>query len=85
MKITHIIMNLDAGGAQTFIASLAIEQKKLGHDVSIISIDQLDNSDFQKIIVNSLNEPSVDLYVLNRTPGKNVSIIGTLKGLIRTI
>ena len=32
-------MNLDAGGAQTFIASLAVEQKKLGHDVSIIVIE----------------------------------------------
>ncbi len=85
MKITHIIMNLDAGGAQTFIASLAIEQKKLGHEVSIISIDQLDNSDFQKVIINSLNEVSIDLHVLNRRPGKNASIIGTLKGLIRTI
>jgi len=36
MKITHVIMNPDAVGAQTFVASLAIEQKKQVRDVSTI-------------------------------------------------
>jgi glycosyltransferase involved in cell wall biosynthesis len=85
MKITHIIMNLDAGGAQTFIASLAIEQRKLGHDVSIIVIDELVNSNFQKLLINSLKEQSVNLYFLNRRVGRNITIVNTVKGIIKTL
>ena len=54
-------MNFDAGGAQTFVASLAMEQKGLGHDVSIIVIDELINSDFQTQLVSGLREKSVNL------------------------
>jgi glycosyltransferase involved in cell wall biosynthesis len=78
-------MNFDAGGAQTFVASLAMEQKELGHDVSIIVIDELINSDFQKQLVSGLREKSVDLYFLNRRPGRNITIINTIKGIIKTL
>lgn len=78
-------MNFDAGGAQTFVASLAIEQKELGHDVSIIIIDELINSDFQKLLVQGLREKSVDLYFLNRRQGRNVTIVNTIKGIIKTL
>src|SRR2546430_2389631 len=85
MKITHIIMNLDAGGAQTFVASLAMEQKDLGHDVSIVIIDELVNSNSQKLLVNSLQEKSVNLYFLNRRPGRNITIVSTISGIIKTL
>lgn len=85
MKITHIIMNMDAGGAQTFVASLAIEQKQLGHDVSIIVIDELAKSNFQSLLINSLEEKSVDLYFLNRRPGRNITIVSTINGIIKTL
>jgi glycosyltransferase involved in cell wall biosynthesis len=85
MKITHIIMNLDAGGAQTFVASLAMEQKELGHDVSIIIIDELVNSNFQLLLINSLKEKGIDLYLLNRRQGRNITIISTIKGIIKTL
>ena len=75
-------MNLDAGGAQTFLASLAIEQKKLGHDVSIIVIDEPDHSDFQNLLINSLNESGVDLHFLNRKISQNLSFLNTFKGII---
>lgn len=78
-------MNLDAGGAQTFVASLAIEQKELGHDVSIIIIDELVNSNFQSLLINSLKEKSVDLYFLNRRPGRNITIVSTVNGIIKTL
>lgn len=85
MKITHIIMNLDAGGAQTFVASLAIEQRKLGHDVSIIVIDELVASNFQLLLLNSLRETGVDLYFLNRRLGRNITIFSTGIGIIKTL
>lgn len=78
-------MNFDAGGAQTFVASLALEQKEQGHDVSIIVIDELINSDFQKLLVQGLHEKSVDLYFLNRRPGRNITIVNTIKGIIKTL
>src|ERR1700744_447214 len=85
MKITHIIMNLDAGGAQTFVASLAIEQKKLGHDVSIIIIDELVNSKFQSLLLNSLKDNEVNIHLLHRKAGRNVTIVNTVKGIIKTL
>jgi len=85
MKINHIIMNFDAGGAQTFVAALAMEQIDLGHDVSIIIIDELINSDFQKLLVQGLRQKSVDLYFLNRRPGRNITIINTINGIIKTL
>jgi glycosyltransferase involved in cell wall biosynthesis len=78
-------MNLDAGGAQTFLASLAIEQKELGHDVSIIIIDELSKSNFQSLLINSLEEKSVNLYFLNRRPGRNITIVSTIQGIIKTL
>ncbi len=85
MKITHIIMNIDAGGAQTFVASLAIEQKKLGHDVSIIIIDELINSNFQLLLINSLKEHAINIHLLNRRTGRNITIVNTFKGIIETL
>jgi glycosyltransferase involved in cell wall biosynthesis len=85
MKITHIIMNLDAGGAQTFVASLAIEQKKLGHDVSIIIIDELVNSKFQSLLLNSLKDSKVNIHLLHRKAGRNITIVNTVKGIIKTL
>jgi glycosyltransferase involved in cell wall biosynthesis len=78
-------MNLDAGGAQTFLASLAIEQKELGHDVSIIIIDELVNSNFQSQLINTLQDKSVNLYFLNRRVGRNITIVNTIKGIIKTL
>jgi glycosyltransferase involved in cell wall biosynthesis len=85
MKITHIIMNLGAGGAQTFVASLAIEQRKLGHDVSIIVIDHLAPLSFESKLLGTLQENSVDLYFLNRRLGKNLTILTTVNGIIKTL
>ena len=78
-------MNIDAGGAQTFVASLAIEQKKLGHDVSIIVIDKLVNSNFQLLLLNSLKENSINIHLLNRRVGRNITIVNTIKGIIDTL
>lgn len=74
MKICHIIANLYAGGAQTFVVILAIEQKKLGHDVSIILIDAFNHSTFEKFLTNQLKENQIATYSLDRKPGKNFSV-----------
>lgn len=74
MKICHIIANLYAGGAQTFVVLLAIEQKNMGHDVSIILIDAFNKSTFENFLTNQLKEHKILVYSLDRKPGKNFSI-----------
>lgn len=74
MKICHIIANLYAGGAQTFVVLLAIEQKRLGHDVSIILIDAFNHSTFEIFLTNQLKENQIPNYSLDRKPGKNFSV-----------
>ncbi len=74
MKIGHIIANLYAGGAQTFVVLLAIEQKRLGHDVSIILIDAFNHSKFEQVLTAQLKANDIPVFSLDRKPGKNFSI-----------
>ncbi|OAQ42054.1 hypothetical protein A5893_02765 [Pedobacter psychrophilus] len=75
MKICHIIANLYAGGAQTFVVLLAIEQKRLGNDVSIILIDNFNHSPFEAYLIKQLQENQIKVYSLDRKPGKNLSVL----------
>lgn len=75
MRICHIIPNLYAGGAQTFLVLLAIEQKKTGHDVSIILIDKFNHSPFENFLTGQLKENHIEFFSLERKPGKNLSIL----------
>lgn len=74
MKICHIIANLYAGGAQTFVVLLAVEQQKLGHEVSVILIDQFNHSTFENFLTQQLKDNQIPVYSLDRKPGKNFSI-----------
>jgi glycosyltransferase involved in cell wall biosynthesis len=75
MRICHIIANLYAGGAQTFVVLLAIEQKKLGNDVSVVLIDQFNNSAFETFLTTQLKDNDIPVLSLERKPGKNFSIL----------
>ncbi|MFC5283958.1 glycosyltransferase family 4 protein [Pedobacter alpinus] len=78
MKICHIIANLYAGGAQTFVVLLAVEQKQMGHDVSIILIDAFNSSTFENFLTNQLQKHQIPVYSLDRKPGKNFSVFKSL-------
>lgn len=77
MKIVHIIHSLRGGGIQNFILSLAPEQKKLGHDVSIIVIDCYD-SDYCETLEKKFLENEVKVYRLNKLRGNKWSLIKAL-------
>lgn len=85
MKILHVISNLDAGGAQTFVVMLAIEQKKTGNDVSILLTDRLTNSQFERNLIQKLWFHSVGLYNANRKVGRNFSIFYCLLNVIKVL
>ncbi len=85
MRICHVIANLYAGGAQTFVVLLAIEQKKSGHDVSIVLIDKFNNSQFESFLTTQLKENDIPVFTLERKPGKNFSIVKSFTLLNRII
>ncbi|MBW4890071.1 glycosyltransferase family 4 protein [Mucilaginibacter sp. HMF5004] len=74
MRICHVIANLYAGGAQTFVVLLAIEQKKAGNDVYIVLIDKFNHSQFETFLTTQLTENNIPVFTLERKPGKNFSI-----------
>jgi len=78
MKICHIVANLYAGGAQTFLVMLAIEQKIAGHDVTIFTLDKFINTPFESYLKNELSKHDIQYISLNRKPGKNISIFNSL-------
>lgn len=85
MKICHIIANLYAGGAQTFVVLLAIEQQKKGNDVSLILIDQFNHSVFENFLTNQLKINEIPVYSLDRKPGKNFSVLSSFFKLHKLI
>lgn len=85
MKICHLVPNLYAGGAQTFIILLAIEQKKLGHDVFIILIDNYNHSDFEVYLFNQIKQYNIQIFSLQRKPGRNFTIFKSFMLLNRII
>lgn len=74
MKICHIAANLYAGGAQTFVIMLAVEQKKAGEEVCVILIDEFNHSPFEIFLKRELEKYQIKCISLNRKPGKNFSI-----------
>jgi glycosyltransferase involved in cell wall biosynthesis len=81
MKICHVIANLYAGGAQTFVVLLAIEQKQIGQDVSVVLIDAFNHSPFETFLIQQLKENNISVYSLDRKPGKNLSIFKSFLNL----
>lgn len=78
MKICHVICNLYAGGAQTFLASLAIEQKKLGHTVSIIQTDRYNGSPFEASLLKQFAANEIPVFSMGRKPGKNLTVFNSI-------
>ncbi|WP_214072359.1 glycosyltransferase family 4 protein [Mucilaginibacter sp. dw_454] len=78
MRICHVICNLYAGGAQTFLVLLALEQKKLGNDVSIVLIDKRKNAAFETFLIGELEAHDIQVFTLQRKPGRNFTIIKSL-------
>ncbi len=85
MKILHIIDNLYPGGAQTFVVMLANEQSTAGHAVSLLVIDKLTNSNFEKNLTRKLSKSTVKIISSNRRLGKNISIFKSVFNILRVI
>ena len=81
MKIFHIVNNLEAGGAQTFIYALAVEQQQRGNEVSVVIVYQKKDEAFEKDLVTKFNTHHIEVFFLERRLGKNFSIFKSIKRL----
>ncbi len=85
MKIIHIINNLYAGGAQTFVALLAIEQRRMGHTVSLVVVDELTGAPFEESLLSKLKKKQITVISSDRKPGKNFSAFTSIYKIGRFI
>jgi len=68
MKILHVIWTFLNGGVETMLINVANEQIKLGHDVSILIV----NNEIDCNLLNALNK-NVNVIAINRNKGsKNI-------------
>jgi glycosyltransferase involved in cell wall biosynthesis len=79
MRICHIVSDMQSGGAQTFLVSLAREQVKIGSNISIVLLDKSANTPFEKKLTSELESSGIEIVHLNRRLGKNLSIISSFK------
>lgn len=63
MNILHILYGLDMGGIQTMLIQIANEEKRLGHEISIMVINNMIDQDLIKKVSNNIK-----LYKINRKP-----------------
>src|SRR5258706_16038647 len=79
MRICHIVSDMQSGGAQTFLVSLAREQIKIGSNISIVLLDQSANTPFENKLTFELESSGIEIIHLNRRRGKNLSMINSLR------
>ena len=51
LNICHIINCFEAGGAQTFLVSLTEAQKQISKKIFIISLDEIENTQFNNFLI----------------------------------
>jgi glycosyltransferase involved in cell wall biosynthesis len=85
MKIIHAINNLKAGGAQTFVVSLAIEQSSAGNTVWVVVVDKITDPTFENNLINLLSKNNISVLFLDRKIGRSPSIIKCFFKLARIV
>lgn len=58
MKILHVITSLELGGAEKLLTELLPAQKKLGHDIELMIL-----SDINAVFKKDLEEKEIEIYV----------------------
>ena len=84
MKIVHIVNNLREGGIQKFLVSLAIQQSKYGHEVSVVSVDKYENG-FCNFLDQRLQDNGVCTYCLEKIRANRLSALIAIFRMMRLI
>lgn len=77
MKIVHILLSLKGGGIQNFLVSLAPEQVKMGHEVTVIITDE-DNVEYSQKRKQFLETNGIKVIYFNRKVSSRMSYIQSL-------
>lgn len=80
MKICQIIPDLPMGGAETMCVTLSIELKKMGHEVSVISLYDCDS-----ILSRRLQDAQIPTYFMGKRPGLDLQCIPKLRSRLRKL
>lgn len=78
MNIMQVIPVLDLAGAETMCQNLSIELKKQGHNVQVVSLYTKSTS-----ITDNLKRNGIDVVVLNKKPGLDITCIFRLAKLMK--
>lgn len=62
MKILHIINSMDMGGAQSLLTNIALFQKQIGHDVSILQLVKPDND----VLTDIVKKENINITYLSK-------------------
>lgn len=80
MRICQVIPDLPMGGAETMCVTLSIELKKMGHDVSVISLYDCDS-----ILTRRLKDAQIPTYFMSKRPGLDLQCIPRLRSCLRKL
>ena len=80
MRIVQIIPNFGIGGAEIMCENLTYELKKLGHDVTVISM-----YDYHSAITDRMEKAGVDIRYLNKNSGFDISMIHKIKKILKEV
>lgn len=75
LSICHVITSFEAGGAQTFLVSLTKAQQQFSKKIFVISLDKIENTQFNNSLIDNLKLNGINVFSFNRKPGKNLSIL----------
>ena len=80
MNILQIVPSFEVGGAETMCVGLCLELRKLGHSVTAVSL-----SAAQSKLTRDLTEAGVELRLLGKGPGMDLSCVSRLRAVIREV
>lgn len=80
MRIVQIIPNFGIGGAEIMCENLTYELKKLGHDVTVISM-----YDYHSAITDRMEKAGIDIRYLNKNSGFDISMIRKIKKILKEV
>lgn len=76
MRIIHLIESFSRGGAEIFACELACSQKRMGHDIILISLFCSGDTVFEKKKSDELSDNGIEIHILDFSESK-------IKGTVR--
>jgi glycosyltransferase involved in cell wall biosynthesis len=76
MHITHLVENLNVGGAERVVIDLVLEQQRRGHDLRVICLFE------PGTLASELVDAGISVVALNKQPGPSLALLVRLRRLL---